>query len=334
MSDKNEIQLVLNLIENSENEGIDLVTIGVGTFPYGIKEIYPNCCYSPSIRNLQDALFTCFFYSKESYINSFDSNLVIVDFNEKIKKELTDILNENPKDKILEGSISNDPGQFNLIQNENSNENSVVIEGATTKILNPEDEPYYDVFYEFKILIVILYLGNEEHDKNITTEIFEQNAGKSLKKKGFDYDLVYSYGDAINKLSTLDNNNCPYSELWIFCSKGDGSLPEKAEDKDPNKITMFLEMVADFNQKGGALFLFCDNYPWVLEANLLLKEYIKFEEGKVNFEMKGCYNNKREKERFIYEKGKQNLEKGEQIRVNGYFQPDHFLKVPGKADRR
>ena len=98
-------------------------------------------------------------------------------------------MNENPKDKVLENSISNDPGQFNLIQNENSNENSVVLDGATKRVTNPEDEPYYDVFEEFKILIVILYLGTAEHDKNITPEIFENNAGKSLKKKGFKYDV-------------------------------------------------------------------------------------------------------------------------------------------------
>ena len=70
-------------------------------------------------------------------------------------------------------------------------------------------------------------------------------------------------------------------------------MPQKAEDKDSNKIGTFLEMVSDFNKKGGALFLFCDNYPFVLEANLLLKEYLQFEEGKVNFEMKGNYFRKK-----------------------------------------
>ena len=209
------------------------------------------------------------------------------------------------------------------------NENSTLLQGLGKKIKNPGEEPYLDVFSDFKILIVILYLGNNEHDKNITTEIFENNAGKSLKKKGFKYDIVYSYGDGIKKLSNTENNNCPYSELWLFCSKGNGSLPDKAEDKDANKITLFLEMVADFNKKGGALFLFCDNYPYVLEANLLLKDYIKLEEkeGKINFEMKGSYNNKNPEKRFIYEKGTRNI-------GYGYFQPEHFLKCPGKANKR
>ena len=326
VSDQNEIELVLHFIENCENEGIELVTIGVGTFPKGIKEVYPNCCYAPSIRSLQDSLFSCFFYSKETFSNSFEPNLVLVNIDEFVQNRLEMILKENPKDKILENSIMKQPltSVFDMIENENSR----VIEGCKKLLINPEEEPYYDLFDDFKILIVILYLGNDEHDKNITTEIFEKNAGKSLKKKGFKYDIVYSYGEAIKKLSTIENNNCPYSELWLFCSKGDGSLPEKAEDKDSNKITIFLEMVTDFNKKGGALFLFCDNYPFVLEANLLLKEYIKFDEGKINFEMTGSYNNENPKGRFIFEKGRN-------FRKNGYFEPDIYLKcLPGKAKKR
>ena len=322
VSDIYEIELVLSLIKNCENEGIDLVAIGVGSFPNGLKEIYPNSCYSPSIRNLQDALSSCFLYSKESYSNSIDSNLVLVDFNEKEEKELHKILGKEPIDKILKNSINNAPiNILNMIQNENS----VILNNLEKKIENPKDEPYYDIFEDFKILIVILYLGNNEHDKNITTEVFESNAGKSLRKKGFKLDIVYSYGEAIKKISTSENGNCPYSEIWIFCSKGDGSLPEKAEDKDSNKITTFLEMVADFNKKGGALFLFCDNYPYVLEANLLLKEYIKFEEGNIKFEMRGNYNNEIPEKRFIYEES--------QNSKNGFFRKEHFLPSPGKADR-
>ena len=206
------------------------------------------------------------------------------------------------------------------------NENSVTLDGMAKIIENPQDEPYFDIFDRFKILVEILYLGNDKHDINITTDIFENNAGKSLQKKGFKYDIVYSYGDAINKLLNSENNICPYSEVWIFCSKGNGSLPDKAKDKDPNKITMFLKIIAEYNKKGGALFLFCDNYPYVLEVNLLLTKYIKFEEGKINFEMKGNYNNKNPDERFIYVKGSQKSE-------YGYFEPDHFIESPGEADR-
>ena len=29
---------------------------------------------------------------------------------------------------------------------------------------------------------------------------------------------------------SLEDGNCPYSEKWIFYSKGDGSLPEKEKN--------------------------------------------------------------------------------------------------------
>ena len=73
--DKYEIELVLSLIQKCENEGIDFITIGVGPFPNSLKEIYPNCCYSPSLRTIQDSLFSCFNLSVESYTNIIESNL-------------------------------------------------------------------------------------------------------------------------------------------------------------------------------------------------------------------------------------------------------------------
>ena len=124
----------------------------------------------------------------------------------------------------MEDSINNQLiNLVNMISNENSNN----LNGLVKTIENPEEEPYYAIFERFKILLVILYLGNDKHDKNITTEIFEKNTGKALRKKGFRLDIVYSYGEAVNKLSSSENEKCPYSETWIFCNKGNGNLPEK-----------------------------------------------------------------------------------------------------------
>ena len=43
--------------------------------------------------------------------------------------------------------------------------------------------------------------------------------------------------------------------------------------------------------------------------------------------MKGSYNNKEPERRFIYEEGTKDI-------INGFFQHDHFLPSPGKADKR
>ena len=63
----------------------------------------------------------------------------------------------------------------------------------------------------------------------------------------------------------------------IFSSRTILKQKKRILFQNSNKITMLLEMVADYNKKGGALFLFCDNFPFVLEANLLLTEYLNFE---------------------------------------------------------
>ena len=175
-----EIKLVLSIIKNCENEGIDFITIGVGSFPKGLKDIYPNCCYSPSIRTIQDALFSCFVFSKETYSNSIDSNLFFININEEMQKKLKNIIKKEPIYKKLAENINNEPiNLVNMIQNENSKS----INNLVKQIENPKDELYYDTFEGFKILVVILYLGNDKHDIDITTEKFEDNAGKSLKKK-------------------------------------------------------------------------------------------------------------------------------------------------------
>ena len=185
---------------------------------------------------------------------------------------------------------------------------TMTLEGVESTIENPEDEPYYsNNFKGYKILIVILYLGNYKYngklrDNNINMEIFEKNTNAALKKKGFETKIVFSYGEAIKELTKDNDGCCPYIETIIFCSRGDGNLPENAEDKDTNKIIPFLKTISTFNKNGGGLFLFCDNEPFTFEANLLLTEYLQFEgveNGKAKFVMKGSYNEKNIEKKFI-----------------------------------
>jgi hypothetical protein len=89
---------------------------------------------------------------------------------------------------------------------------------------------------------------------------------------GFTYDMVYSYGDGLEKLLSRDvEGRCPYIQTWLFSSPGYGELPDLASDKDTNKIVPFLKALTDFWKLGGGLFCFCDNYPFVFETNKLLK---------------------------------------------------------------
>ncbi|KAA6401690.1 MAG: putative CAMK family protein kinase [Streblomastix strix] len=113
-------------------------------------------------------------------------------------------------------------------------------------------------FNGFRILVVCLYIG------------------AVLKKKGFTYSFVCSYGDGLKELQRVDKERCPYSQLWLFSSEGDGELPDEALDKDINKVAPFLEATVEFWKNGGGLFLFCDNHPYNFEPNHLLQNHFNF----------------------------------------------------------
>jgi hypothetical protein len=143
---------------------------------------------------------------------------------------------------------------------------------------NPAGDPYSDgAFVDFHILIVCLYMGAYEQNAGLMSESnFKKQCGQKLLDKGFQYDFVYSYGDAIQELTQQVNGRCRYAELWLFSSPGYGFLPDDAKDKDPNKIAPFLEAVRDFWLHGGGLLLFCDNDPYTFEVNYLFEHYLDF----------------------------------------------------------
>ena len=192
-------------------------------------------------------------------------------------------------------------------------------------------------------MVVILYLGNyiyngEIKDANITPEIFDKGAGKSLNRKGFKYKKVYSYSEAIEELTKNENGLCPYEEVWIFCSRGDGTLPNivKNQKEERQNLIPFLETVSEYNKRGGALLLFSDNYPFVLETNLLLTKYLNFTEveglknGSANFIMEGNYNNDIKEEKII----KVNDKKDDNTIRSGKFCNEIKLnEKPGQEER-
>ena len=338
-----EIKHALSVIHKFENDNIDLITIGVGSFPKNINYIFPVCAYSPQVKTLQDCLMSCL---ESSYdIEEIESSSLNNSFKEF--QNLINIINEKANDEKLIQNINSIKASFlNLIVPEKYLQIETTDEFKTIEreITNPEEPPYEDDYFKgFNILVVILYLGNYEEngkirDENITLDVFKKNAGKSLNDKGFKYKIVCSYTEAIKEITKNENEKCPYEEVWIFCSRGDGSLrtlPEVFENKEEGKKNLipFLETVSEYNRKGGALCLFSDNYPFVLETNLLLQKYLKFNEvpdlqdGSAKFIMVGNYNNPNKEEKNIFV----NEEKG--IKSGKFCQDTQLKDKPGEKDR-
>jgi len=299
VTSRKEIMFANSIINSCENAGIDLITIGVGSYPCGIKQLYPKCCYAPSLRVLGDAIAFLFAISRDPTSKEIIPQVIIDSTTNEIQNRLNEMIKEPPDNKELQKSIENK--KMNYIEMMGNNNTMTLENNMSLLDKNPEIEPYYDgLFNGFKILIVILYLGGYEYngkirDQDITIQQFESGAGRALKRKGFNYKLVFSYGDAINELTKSEAGRCPYIETWIFCSRADGSLPDVAEDKDSNKIIPFFKCIAEYNNNGGGLLLFCDNEPFTLETNILLSEFLNFEDEngfkvKPKFIMKGNYN--------------------------------------------
>jgi hypothetical protein len=145
---------------------------------------------------------------------------------------------------------------------------------------NPQNEPYSDgVFSGFKVLIILLYPCGPS---GVAT--FEKNCGTVLKRKGFDYSIVTTYGDAITHLTRNEGGRCPYIELWIIPSDGSEGLARREA---------FMNAVRDFWMVGGGVFLFPDNTPWTFQVNHLLSECLTFSHegrtGRTNVRFYGEY---------------------------------------------
>ena len=322
ITDKNEFELSQDILGKLESSGIELITIGIGSFPYGIDKLYSKCCYTQYFTKLNECLLICFNnLVNESSLDTIRPSVIIqkeLDDNEY--NSLSKYISEQPIDKKLETSIKSKPLYiFNmLLKNDGLLKPGLV----STKIYNPEEEIYINGIFKnlrksvSRILIVLLYLGESNKDSNISEEIFRGNEEKKgtgyiLRKKGLEYTIVYNYKDAIDELTINEDGHCKYLEAWIFSSDGSGEYPKGGKtiyDSDKNerrgdgrKVTKednskelipFLETVSEFNRKGGALLLFCDNEPFTFEVNLLLSKYLNFDEinkERANFIMGGNY---------------------------------------------
>lgn len=351
IQNKDEILLTLKLIETFIYEDIDFYAIEVGLYPYGLDKLYPKCIYSKSINNI-DKCFSMYFN------NLLNLNQERIELNDIVVKNIYDFSGffGDPIDKELQKAIESE--QTNIDEFIfNVDIFKLKKEYATPESINPEVEPYEDGVFQFfakqyKILIVILYLSDKDdknivNDDNITEEKFIENFGQLFEEKNLQYTIVYNYLDAINELTK--EGDCEYIETLIFCSDGSGNTPKGGKpiyySNDKNNITIgrkvtkkdneieiipFLKTIAEYNQKGGALLLFCDNFPFVLEANLLLEKYLefeKYEEKDVNFTMQGNYIRNKDTQEIICRMNDNDIKK------SGKFINGDYIESPGNSTR-
>ncbi|KAA6374901.1 MAG: hypothetical protein EZS28_029573, partial [Streblomastix strix] len=329
-SDVSTLQQALHDCDESQ---IDVLGIGIGIAPLQLPLLFPIALYSPNIKNIGVAMAIALgVSSSESARNIIASQLysqISDQRGEKLegllcgKPEICLRLAQSIQDRELSQEYFETFGDTNLLYMKGT---------AAGLSQNAGKEPYYDnSFTGFCILIVCLYLGANEENKEkqdlFKQAVFDKQCGAVLRRKGFNYKFVCSYGEGLIELQRVESDRCPYTQLWLFSSEGYGELPEEAKDKDPNKIVPFLEAVADFWQGGGGLFLFCDNHPYNFEANYLLEKHLNFNHkersGSSIIRLGGNY------------RGKNKIQVApNEVASIGSFNPILHLDAPGPAKQR
>lgn len=131
------------------------------------------------------------------------------------------------------------------------------------QIINPVG-PYSEMYKSNillgqKILIAMLY---NVYDCNIN-QISYNNGKKTVKDAvshfGIEITTVNNYEKAIAELTKSENGKYPYYACWVLNN-----------DKIENQTKQFLEILIKFWKNGGAVVLFSDNSPFIVETNLFL----------------------------------------------------------------
>ncbi|KAA6403970.1 MAG: hypothetical protein EZS28_000496, partial [Streblomastix strix] len=283
ISNASEVSTLRQGLIDCDASQIDVLGVGLGIAPLQLPLLFPNAVYAPNSADLGRAMAVALGVSGvQSSENIIPRQLFSITDKDQLKK-LEGLLCGNPQmctqlaQNIRERELS-------LDFFETFGDTDLLYMKGDAKGLkqNAEKDPYYNKSFEgFQILIVCLYLGANEGDKQklFKQNIFDNQCGAVLRRKGFNYKFVCSYGEGLNELTRVENDRCPYTQLWLFSSEGYGELPKEALDKDTKKIIPFLQAVTDFWQNGGGLFLFCDNHPYNFEANYLLANHFIFTHG-------------------------------------------------------
>ena len=306
MFNNEEKEKVINYIYKCNQYDIKIFGVGVGFYPYNIKNIFQYIIYSKNPRKLIDSIsyffdrnikvnkdiMTPLFIENQKDLINIIGNLLYIEKNTLTK--LKDELNNNiiieycsfdkfnaPTDtrfmkNIFEGL--NDPN-LQLVKPGTLNGQKVLIVMLWSCKLNPEENKKIDPKYLYESAYI-----NNPIDKRFCVE-------KAIKSLGGGMKVVINYKDAIDELCSTEKKKCPYYAVWIISGTDKCQLPD--ENADPNLLDQFMEVIDEYSKKGGSLVLFGESDPLFFQVNLFLKEHeFPTLKGKVKTKLRLCGNHK------------------------------------------
>lgn len=257
--------------------GMLVFGIGLGIYPSGIVDIFPQAIFATNPNYLINGIASLFGDdSTESYSDSIKYlapdqtpfrtiaaifTKLIQNKDHPIFKDLRNYLNDTKH------SMDAFSDMYNYERPANRN--------ASNALVNPEGhntEMYVkDLLKGQKILIFMHYTEGPAQPKNVYKP---PAAGQKCIKDavnffGIDIVVATTYSDAIRELKKQTvPGKCDYYSLWILSDRSPHS----------NMNVEFIDCAIKFWRNGGSVVLWADNDPFTYEANLFL-ERVVFPDG-------------------------------------------------------
>ena len=231
-------------------KGINIVGIGVGIYPFGIKNLFPNVIYSKNPYKLIQGIASCFSGEISGKIKRIKSEYSFKFTNQDIKDA-----QENPKNQELKNLLSSiiiDLSGFNFVMDE------IPEDAKPTEIINDGKYSIHNYgmykknyFQEQKLLIVMFYnygmIDNEKEelsDKYIKESKYKKNEciQSSIDYTGIKCEVVTNYKDAINELTKSYKKD--YNEYYACITMSGRPYDELPNlDDDPYLLGQFIKVV-------------------------------------------------------------------------------------------
>ena len=287
---KNERKEILKSINDCEQNGINVIGIGVGIYPKGIERLFTNSLYCRDPSTLIKGI--SYFYGEEiSFINHMPDLLLEPPDSNDINNIIKNLKDAKTDFSSLTNYLQNITPELDAVQDLFNFEQDVgdekrgfhnIQEGKNTQIY------VKDSLKGQKMLIVMLY---QEGDYCTVNRIFQSGGSndKCIKDAadhfGISITAVTNYNDAIREIKKQSKPGyCDYYAVWVISkTKGSSSL----QPNDPQGALKFIRILEKFWKNGGSLALFVDNAPYTYEGNLFLKEVVFPNGKKVNFRLDG-----------------------------------------------
>ena len=293
--EKREQMCIRKQIQNCSQLDMNIIGIGIGSYPIGIENIFEKVIYTMEPSNLLLGLSGFFeqihmvttekIIGFEYQANNQEIHDIIRKLSSNKKVHYSKLIDELKKIEvnyttfeyfnkpvILDKSFAN----LNEAINPEENENTLMLEK--------------NFLLGKKILIVMLW-SYEMNKSNESEQIIPENLFRSKKMNVYTKDVenlkgkpcvesavdifglkifvVLDYENAIKELTRNVKGKCDYNSVWIMCGPQKAVLPNPKSD--PNLIEEFMKVINIFWKKGGSLVFFADGDPLFYQVNLFLE---------------------------------------------------------------